>query len=57
MMIDENEQRWKKLARQAADEKDPQKLEQLVREINRLFDAKQNTNGHKTNQMDDLTRT
>jgi hypothetical protein len=55
-MKDENEECWKELARQAADEKDPQKLAQLVREINCLLDAKQNSNGHKTHQMDDLTR-
>ena len=55
-MTEQPEERWKELARQAAGEKDPQKLEQLVREINRLIDAKQNSNGHKIHQMNDLTR-
>jgi hypothetical protein len=56
-MIDPNEERWKELCRQAADEHDPQKLNQLVREISRLLDVKQNTNGNKTHQLDDLKRT
>ena len=56
-MIDENEERWKELCRQAAGEHDPEKLNQLVREISRLLEAKQNTNGNKTHQLDDLKRT
>jgi hypothetical protein len=48
--VDVNEpsdERWKALCRQAADEKDPEKVTQLVREIGRLLDAQRNTNGHK----------
>jgi hypothetical protein len=48
IMIDENELRWKELCRQATEELDPEKLNQLVREIARLLEARQNTNGHKT---------
>jgi hypothetical protein len=47
----ENEERWKELARQASVEQDPQKLSQLVREISRLIEAQQNTNGHETKQV------
>jgi hypothetical protein len=50
-MSDERDAQWKELCRQAADEQDPEKLSQLVREINRLLDARQNTNGNKTHQM------
>lgn len=53
----ENEERWKELCRQATVEQDPEKLSQLVREINRLLEAKQNTNGHKIHPVDDLRRT
>jgi len=56
-MIEKNEERWKELCRQAAGENDPEKLNQLVREISRLLEAQQNTNGHKTHQLDELTRT
>lgn len=51
-MKDENEERWKELCKQATVEQDPEKLNQLAREINRLLEAKQNTNGNKTHQMD-----
>jgi hypothetical protein len=56
-MNDENDAQWKELCRQAAGERDPVKLNQLVREISRLIEARQNTNGHKTHQIGDLTRT
>jgi len=44
IMNNENDIQWKKLCRQASVEKDPEKLNQLAREINRLLEAKQNTN-------------
>jgi hypothetical protein len=56
-MAEQPEERWKELCRQAAVEQDPQKLSQLVREINRLIEARHNTNGHNTHQMGNLTRT
>jgi hypothetical protein len=37
-----NEERWRQLCAQAAVEQDPQKLMELVREISRLLDEKQN---------------
>jgi hypothetical protein len=37
----ENEERWKQLCAQAAQEQDPAKLADLVKEINRLLEAKQ----------------
>ena len=37
----ENGERWRQLCAQAAVEQDPQKLQELIREINRLLDAKQ----------------
>jgi len=55
-MNNENDAPWKELCRQASVEKDPDKLNQLAREINRLLEAKRNTNGNKTHQMDDLKR-
>jgi hypothetical protein len=33
----ENEERWKELCRQAAVEKDPRRLSDLVRQINNIF--------------------
>lgn len=36
----ENEERWKQLCAQAAEEQDPKKLAELVMEINRLLEAK-----------------
>jgi hypothetical protein len=57
IMNDENDAQWKELCRQAAGERDPVKLNQLVREISRLIEARQNTNGHKTHQIGDLART
>lgn len=56
-MNSENDAHWKELCRQAAGEQDPDKLRELAQEINRLLDAKQNTNSHKTHQEDDLIRT
>jgi hypothetical protein len=38
----ENTERWKQLAEQAATEQDPQKLSELVREINELLAEKRN---------------
>jgi len=40
-MIGENRERWRELCEQAAIEQDPQKLLELVREINRLLGEKQ----------------
>ena len=56
-MNSESDAQWKELCRQAAGEQDPEKLNQLVREINRLFDAKQNTNGNKTHELGHTPRT
>ncbi len=39
-----NEERWRQLCAQAAVEQDPQKLMELVREISRLLDERQNHN-------------
>jgi len=36
----ENEERWKQLCAQAAQEQDPEKLVKLITEINRLLEAK-----------------
>jgi len=38
----ENEDRWKQLCAQAAQEQDPKKLTELIMEINRLLEAKRN---------------
>jgi hypothetical protein len=37
----ENEERWEELCRQASVEQDPKKLHELIVEINRLLEAKQ----------------
>jgi len=37
----ENEERWKQLCRQAANEQDPHKLSELIKEINDLLQKKQ----------------
>jgi hypothetical protein len=39
-MLGENEQRWRELCERAAKETDPDRLIELVREINRLLEAK-----------------
>ena len=39
--MEENTERWKMLCEQASIEQDPQKLIELVREINRLLSEKQ----------------
>jgi hypothetical protein len=39
-MVGETGERWRILCEQAAKEQDPQKLHELVREINRLLDEK-----------------
>jgi asparagine synthetase B (glutamine-hydrolysing) len=36
----QNEEHWKALYAQASPEQDPEKLDELVQEINRLLDAK-----------------
>jgi hypothetical protein len=36
-----NRERWMQLCEQAANEQDPEKLMELIREINRLLDAKE----------------
>jgi hypothetical protein len=37
----ENEERWEELCRQASVEQDPEKLHQLIMEINRLLHEKE----------------
>ena len=37
----ENDERWEELCRQASVERDPEKLHQLIMEINRLLDEKE----------------
>ncbi|MGA7089588.1 MAG: hypothetical protein WBX12_02810 [Candidatus Acidiferrales bacterium] len=39
-MLRENRERWLELCEQASKEQDPEKLRELIREINRLLDAK-----------------
>jgi hypothetical protein len=39
-LVGEKEERWKELCEHAANEQDPEKLLQLVKEINDLLDAK-----------------
>ncbi len=41
VMIGQNKERWQELCEQAANEQDPQKLHELVREINQLLEEKQ----------------
>jgi hypothetical protein len=38
--MQENEERWKRLCEQAVNEQDPDKLMELIAEINRLLAAK-----------------
>jgi hypothetical protein len=45
--MQENEERWKQLCAQAAQEQDPAKLQELVRQINELLEAKQKRLGPK----------
>jgi hypothetical protein len=40
--MQENEEKWKQLCEQAAKEQDPDKLMELIAEINRLLAAKDN---------------
>ena len=40
-MKGETKERWRSLCEQAAEEQDPEKLMQLVTEINHLLDAKE----------------
>jgi hypothetical protein len=40
-MIGRNKERWRELCEQASIEQDPEKLLNLVREINRLLEEKQ----------------
>jgi hypothetical protein len=39
-MLRENRERWLELCEQASKEQDPEKLRELIEEINRLLDAK-----------------
>jgi hypothetical protein len=39
--MQENRERWKELCEQASKEQDPERLHELIREINRLLDEKQ----------------
>ena len=41
------EERWRQLCAEAAVEQDPQKLMELVKEINRLLDLKQQQRGRR----------
>jgi DNA-binding transcriptional regulator GbsR (MarR family) len=45
-LVQENKERWRELCEQAEKEQDPQKLMELVREINRLLAAKRNRLEH-----------
>ena len=40
-MIGKNKERWRELCEQAAAEQDPKKMLELIKEINRLLEAKQ----------------
>ena len=40
-MIGKDEERWRELCKQASVEKDPKKMLELIKEINRLLDEKQ----------------
>jgi hypothetical protein len=40
-MVNGNKERWKALCEQAEVEKDPAKLQELAKEINRLLDEKE----------------
>jgi hypothetical protein len=46
-MNDPSDERWKEPCKQAIGERDPEKLMQLTREIIRLLEARQNTNGDR----------
>ena len=37
----EHQERWKQLCEEAANEQDPEKLMKLIKEINRLLEAKE----------------
>jgi hypothetical protein len=39
--VEEHEERWKQLCAQAAQEQDPAKPQELVRQVNELLEAKQ----------------
>jgi hypothetical protein len=41
-MVGEDKERWQELCERAATEQDPKKLIELVEEIDRLLEAKQN---------------
>lgn len=41
IVIGKNEERWRELCRQAAVEKDPKRMLELIKEINRLLEEKQ----------------
>lgn len=41
-MLGENAERWKQLCQQASTEQEPQKLRELIKEINDLLDKKYN---------------
>lgn len=40
-MIGKDKERWRELCKQASVEKDPKKMLELIKEINRLLDEKQ----------------
>lgn len=40
-MLGKNRERWRELCEQAAVEQDPQRMLELIREINRLLEEKQ----------------
>jgi hypothetical protein len=50
----EKNQRWRELCAQAALEKDPDRLMQLVAEISRLFDEEHARSHPRTRKVDDV---
>jgi hypothetical protein len=49
-MRGETGERWRKLCEQAAVEQDPRKLMELIREIDRLLEEKENRLGREESQ-------
>jgi hypothetical protein len=51
-LIGQNRERWRELCEQASTEQDPDKLRELVREINRLLEEKEaRLKGHSTSDQ------
>jgi hypothetical protein len=51
-LMQENEEKWRQLCEQAAEEQDPDKLMELIAEINRLLAAKDNRLRGKPSGLD-----